>query len=63
MAKARCEITRRPDGQYQFVFKAPNGTTVMTSEMHDCEHSVMGATMAMRTLAADAELVDLTGEG
>lgn len=55
MSKATFLITKTTDDQFQFVLRAPNNETILTSERYTARHNAQSGVEAVRINAARAE--------
>lgn len=55
MSEATYVITKTSDNQYQFVLRAPNHETILTSERYTARHNALNGIEAVRNNATHSE--------
>lgn len=60
MKKPKWYLKRSQDGQYYFTLSAPNGETILTSEMYDSKQGAKNGIKSIQANAVQAEIKDLT---
>ena len=56
------ELKKTAVGQFHFNLKAGNGEIIATSEMYESKASAKNGIDSVKRIAADADVVDLTGD-